>query len=408
MLYDDPAELSWYVMPIATPIRRALGQDPQPGTVVAAVAAVGQTLAALAAEEIWHRDIKPDNLFYLDHQWLIGDFGLVTYPQKEPVTQHGRKLGPIDYMAPEMRADADTALAGPADVWALSKTLWVLLTSADLPQPGPHRASDPAYALRERISYGRVGELDLLLERATQINPEIRESMAGFARELHACLAPPPEITASSTLPQLQERIAALTTSEFERVSQSQDLTRRVDKVYSALADLLDGVYDALGELLPTFRGDRQYTAQWPDLLKSADAGSEAQWGTWSQSRRLSSPDAAARARVTLTIAAQVWQPSGPADIAAELTIEHWYEGLVDVRTIWAERYTAPIGSAQQAQAIDVIRTGFHNAYEDALRWIAQILAGRPVVTDRADGTRVLEVIPENLDFPDPATDLNY
>lgn len=27
-----------------------------------------------------HRDIKPDNLFELDGRWVIGGFGLVTYP----------------------------------------------------------------------------------------------------------------------------------------------------------------------------------------------------------------------------------------------------------------------------------------------------------------------------------------
>ncbi len=100
---DDPGERSWYVMPMAVPIRQALGEDPEPRTVVVAVAEIAGTLEALAAKGVAHRDIKPDNLFKLGDQWVIGDFGLVTYPEKDPRTEHGRKLGPTDFMAPEMR-----------------------------------------------------------------------------------------------------------------------------------------------------------------------------------------------------------------------------------------------------------------------------------------------------------------
>jgi hypothetical protein len=45
----------------------------------------------------------------------------VTYPQKDPRTEHGRKLGPADHMAPEMRENADTA-AGQLMRGPLAKT----------------------------------------------------------------------------------------------------------------------------------------------------------------------------------------------------------------------------------------------------------------------------------------------
>lgn len=146
-LSDDPKEQAWFVMPEARRIREALGEDPPLEQVVAAVQATAATLARLAAKGIGHRDIKPDNLFERDDAWLIGDFGLVTYPEKEARTQHGRKLGPVDYMAPEMRQEADTADAESADVYSLAKVLWVLVTQQELPPPGPHRADEPVYAL---------------------------------------------------------------------------------------------------------------------------------------------------------------------------------------------------------------------------------------------------------------------
>jgi serine/threonine protein kinase len=80
-------------MPVATPIREALGSDPEPGVVVAAIGEIAATLASLAAEGVAHRDIKPDNLFELGARWVIGDFGLVTYPERTPAPSTAASLG---------------------------------------------------------------------------------------------------------------------------------------------------------------------------------------------------------------------------------------------------------------------------------------------------------------------------
>jgi hypothetical protein len=109
----DLGEASWCVMPVARPLREALGGDPEPGMLVGPIAEIAATLASLAAEGVAHRNLKPDNLFELEGQWVIDDFGLVIYPDKDPRTQHGRELGPTDCMAPEMRRDARSgALVG--------------------------------------------------------------------------------------------------------------------------------------------------------------------------------------------------------------------------------------------------------------------------------------------------------
>ncbi|MGH3898244.1 MAG: protein kinase domain-containing protein, partial [Pseudonocardiaceae bacterium] len=110
-LPDDPTEPSWYVMPMAVPLLNALGATPEFSQVVQAVEHIARTLAALAAEGVSHRDIKPDNLFQLNGEWAVGDFGLVRYPEHESATRHGRPLGPRYFMAPEMRRNADTANA---------------------------------------------------------------------------------------------------------------------------------------------------------------------------------------------------------------------------------------------------------------------------------------------------------
>jgi serine/threonine protein kinase len=125
-LPDDPRQPSWYVMPLAVPLVKALKVTPGLTSIVSAVGQISQTLARLAADGISHRDIKPDNLFRLNDEWVIGDFGLVKYPEQEPVTRHGKKVGSSDFMAPEMRQDADTANAELADVYSMGKTLWAV------------------------------------------------------------------------------------------------------------------------------------------------------------------------------------------------------------------------------------------------------------------------------------------
>jgi serine/threonine protein kinase len=65
----------WLAMPVATPIADAL-EESSLETVVAALAEIATTLAALAEQRAGHRDIKPGNLYELDGSWLIGDFGV--------------------------------------------------------------------------------------------------------------------------------------------------------------------------------------------------------------------------------------------------------------------------------------------------------------------------------------------
>ena len=78
-------------------------------------------------------------MFLLDEKWILGDFGLATFPDKPALTQEGRKLGPLHYLAPEMLNEPTTALGGPADVYSLGKTLWVAATGQRYPLPGEHR-----------------------------------------------------------------------------------------------------------------------------------------------------------------------------------------------------------------------------------------------------------------------------
>lgn len=120
----DPA---WLAMPIAVPIEEALEGQPLE-QVVEAVSQIAGTLASLHAEGIAHRDIKPGNLYEWQGSWVVGDFGLVAIPDVEELTRNGRPVGPAHFMPYQMIANPADADPMPADVYSLSKTLWVLAT----------------------------------------------------------------------------------------------------------------------------------------------------------------------------------------------------------------------------------------------------------------------------------------
>lgn len=90
-----------------------------------------------------HRDIKPSNLLLVKGPdggpvIKILDFGLAKFEREEegqqPLTQAGRLIGTVDYIAPEQATDAHNADVR-ADIYSLGCTLYYLLT-AKAPFPG--------------------------------------------------------------------------------------------------------------------------------------------------------------------------------------------------------------------------------------------------------------------------------
>jgi serine/threonine protein kinase len=105
--FPDPAAQRagarpWLAMAIGTPVREHLGKEASLAAVVEAVKSYAETLAALAEEGIYHRDLKPSNLYWAGGQFAIGDFGIADFPDKAGLTATGDKLGPANFLAPEM------------------------------------------------------------------------------------------------------------------------------------------------------------------------------------------------------------------------------------------------------------------------------------------------------------------
>lgn len=182
---------AWFVMALATPLRKALGDKPKLEDVVSAVGEIALVLSHVHARGFSHRDIKPENLFLHESQWSVGDFGLVAFDDMLHETVEGEKLGPLHYIAPEMLNDALGADGRPADVFSIAKTLWVLATGQTYPLPGPYSAASPMCQLRSYVASHRTAPLDLLIERCSAMEPSARPTMDDIANELKAWLQEP-------------------------------------------------------------------------------------------------------------------------------------------------------------------------------------------------------------------------
>ncbi|MEB6590513.1 protein kinase [Pseudomonas asiatica] len=232
----------WLVMGLATPMQTKLGQSPQLREVVQAILEIGVVLETMHARGFSHRDIKPDNLFFHEGRWTVGDFGLVSFAGKAGETAPHERLGPVFYIAPEMLNDAVSADGTRADVFSLAKTLWVLATGQHFPLPGVYDLAHEAFRLETYIT-GEPGitQLNKLIASASALTPEHRPTMSQMCNELRAWLAPKQELS----LP------IQFDTSEFdsliEQSASSLDAqrmieTRHTERVQNAALRLQEGL----------------------------------------------------------------------------------------------------------------------------------------------------------------------
>lgn len=186
-IYDHSADKDngfWYTMPIAQPIDEVL-QDRSLSDIVIAIIEIADTLKNLHEKQISHRDIKPDNMFYFNGCYCLGDFGLVDYPESENLTKTKSHLGAWSTMAPEMRRNPKCADGKKADVYSLAKTLWILATKNFTGFDGEYSFLNQSIALncQEKSEYSIVDLHELLLD-ATKNNPDERPDMQIFSNRM--------------------------------------------------------------------------------------------------------------------------------------------------------------------------------------------------------------------------------
>jgi tRNA A-37 threonylcarbamoyl transferase component Bud32 len=243
---DDPLVIrSWIVTPLAEPMPTVVQSLPVPER-VAAIQVVAETLGRLHARGFDHRDIKPDNLFRYQGQWVVGDFGLVHVDDAEPITEVNAVIGPRFFMAHEMITNASAADGAKADVFSLAKTLWVILTNQNHPHPGPHQPHEPLMRLSTYVDHPQLGTLDLLIARATTLRPQDRPSAHEIARELARWRT---ELAALEPLPQggveaIRQRLAQAMRPALDLQAAESARNDAIERAFSILVERLVPIRD--------------------------------------------------------------------------------------------------------------------------------------------------------------------
>ncbi|HZZ70887.1 MAG TPA: protein kinase [Pirellulales bacterium] len=153
------------------------------------------------ARGVVHRDIKPGNLL-VDSTGVVKilDMGLARFENKEEdgaaqaeLTQSGRVMGTVDYMAPEQALDAKHA-DQRADIYSIGCTLYYLLTG---------RALSPDGTLTQKLIWHQTEAVPALSAVCPAVGPQLeavfrhmlakkpadrQQSMAEVIADLDACL----------------------------------------------------------------------------------------------------------------------------------------------------------------------------------------------------------------------------
>jgi serine/threonine protein kinase len=237
---------AWMAMPVADSLLEHLGPDRGLDVVVRSVQAIATTLADLADEGIGHRDVKPANMYWFEGGPAIGDFGLAKFPGKQAIIEAAKKLGPHYFLAPEMLRDPANALSGPADVYSLGKSLWVLATGQTYPPPGEQRLDVAPALLSSYVDHPRGNLLDRLIQEATWLDPDRRPSMRTFSAELSSWLAPVTPTGDAQDVSDLAER--ALRILEKER--DEEEAKHRPQALATQVAQRFFDEVSGVGEIL--------------------------------------------------------------------------------------------------------------------------------------------------------------
>ena len=383
-----PGRPAWLAMPLARTVSEALGATPELERVVEAIGCYATTLARLAEEGAFHRDLKPANLFALDGEWLVGDFGLVTYPGKQHLTQTGQQLGPAHFVAPEMVQDPASAQPGPADVFSLAKTLWVLAVGQNYPPPGPLRIDQAATRLRDNNFHPRAFGLEAILEQATRLDPLSRPSMTTFAAEMRAWLAPTTTRASVPNIDTLAARVSAI----------AEPATRAATEYATTLRNagqLLDRLRAAGRQLQPAmFKLGRVITDGDALVLNlGGGTGRRDAMATSAESVTLLAP-APYQVSLSLDIAYQLYE-SGEIHLVGALHVRGANENP-DVR--WIETRDVPLGTMQASNAADAIAHGAVEHFTDAAARYLELLEAAEARA-QADRQPFRESIGENYIF---------
>lgn len=330
---------------------------------------------------MYHRDLKPNNLYHYEDRWVLGDLGLIDFPEKEALTDTAERLGPRNYLAPEMLGEAKRSDGAKADVYSLAKTLWVLGTEQWVPPGGELRVENTQLSIGAFRPHHRVRQLDLLIERATQHDPTNRPSMREFAEDLRAWLHPQ-QVAATPDISILAARVKA----QSEPAVRAAQLRLRqqgdAETTYGRLYDLMIPIATAFSNTGLSDGCVEQVETSDPILVRPRTLNMPPQfWQRWlyTKAEKPGVPTAwSSRGLDWLILACLVGlelRTDGNAWLGGGYIIKSQY----GPETFGWMQHTQSIGSAAFENAVGVLMSHLNGCLPQALeRFVGWLETGRP------------------------------
>ncbi len=118
----------YYVMPIAEGDGKALLKSPIEAK-IDAIDNIFLVLEYLHLHQIAHRDIKLQNILLYNGNFILSDYGLVTYPGKNQITRWREPVGPFENFDPRATFSREIPdhQRNQIDVYEFAKVIWTLL-----------------------------------------------------------------------------------------------------------------------------------------------------------------------------------------------------------------------------------------------------------------------------------------
>jgi serine/threonine protein kinase len=230
---------------------------------------LASTLADLNRHHgVTHRDIKPDNLFWLEGHAMVGDFGIAHHVDNAALTDAGNKAGPWGYIAPEALNNGGVDNWAPADVYSLAKSLWKFATGDPYPPQGTLLVFERHNCLH-RVGGKAAFKLARLLEVCTAHNPHDRPSMRVLRDELQCWLNEHPADTVARPKP--TKNASFYDPGHIMRKAARGGEDAIVDRCVRDILNPLRELFPGSSELTPASAGDLHPTAEIEHLVTQGD-----------------------------------------------------------------------------------------------------------------------------------------
>lgn len=174
--YSVEEKNMWYVMPKAEKCfeyleRKAVTIQDK----VEIAIQLAYIIRSLHIKNIYHRDIKPDNILFLDGMVYLSDFGLVFNDVDIRDTEAGEGLGPYLIRPPELDENAsEMSEFSKSDVYLFAKTVWMIIKNDNKGFGGEYNRTQNYYLNKESYGICTFEPIHCMLEEATKSTYEER------------------------------------------------------------------------------------------------------------------------------------------------------------------------------------------------------------------------------------------